>query len=183
METLVEAGSAQLIQLITKALLNIVYAYTRVPRRSHVDARCVIAPTFVVPATSTFTAGRRTSETQLIISSVHPPPRCLRPRRNNICRSCSNIFPLASFYFHRRSSRSCLHNGTSRKVHSSALRSALYRSPHRPTHSRPRGIELSIWICIVWTEHRETISVQNDPEMEDEGRREPLWKRNCGFYS
>lgn len=29
---------------------------------------------------------------------------CLRPRRNNICRSCSNIFPRARFYFHRRSS-------------------------------------------------------------------------------
>lgn len=30
--------------------------------------------------------------------------RCLRLRRNNICRSCSNIFPRARFYFHRRSS-------------------------------------------------------------------------------
>lgn len=121
----------------------------------HVGVR---SRTFVVPVTSTFAAGRRTSGAINNFDRASATVRCLRPRRNNICRSCSNIFPCARFYFHRQSSDPAF----------IMERVVKYTSPPIPfspllflpsTHSRPRGIKLSIWICIVWTEHRETILV------------------------
>lgn len=123
-----------------------------------VDAcRCAIA-TFVVPVTSTFAAGRRTSGAINNFDRAFATARCLRPRRNNICRSCSNIFPRARFYFHRRSSDPAF-------IMERAVKHTPPPTPFNPllvlpsTHSRPRGIKLSIWICIVWTKHRETILV------------------------
>jgi len=123
-----------------------------------VDARrCAIA-TFVVPVTSTFAAGRRTSGAINNFDRASATTRCLRPWRNNICRSCSNIFPRARFYFHRRSSDPAF-------IMERAVKHTPPPTSFNPllvlpfTYSRPRGIKLSIWICIVWTKHRETILV------------------------
>lgn len=57
-----ERDTVALIQLIPEAL-----KFPAVQRRTHVGVR---SRTFVVPVTSTFAAGRRTSGARLIISTV-----------------------------------------------------------------------------------------------------------------
>lgn len=117
--------------------------------------------------TSTFAAGRRTSSAinNFDRASATARHRCRRaePRRNNICRSCSNIFPRARFYFYRRPSGSCLHNGTSRKAHVSAY--AAVSQPftffsHLRAFASTRDQIIHLNMYCLNEKHRETISVR-----------------------
>lgn len=127
-----------------------------------VHRRCTSVCDRNVRRTGNVNICRRSKDQRRAINNfdrMHPPLSAVSGR-NNICRSCSNIFPRARFYFHRRSSHPAFIMERAVKHTPPSALSAFNPSLFLPsTHSRPHGIKLSIWICIVWTVRRGTILV------------------------
>lgn len=174
MEVLAKTRGTELIQLIPEAL-----KFRAVHRRC--TSVCDRA-TFAVPVTSTFAAGRRTSDAINNFDRASASALSLAAAQQYL-PLLQQHFSACPLLFSSAVVRFSLHNGTSRKAHASAQpRSALYSSSrlrirvHAGSNypfeyvSFEWSIEKLFWLA--WSRNRRRMSW-----------REPLWKRDCRFYS